>query len=615
MKTTLTYSGSKTSVISSEIVDMNTAKTVYKYGHSEIAVTSIFDGAQKWESAIKSIAFDNLSSMDLNPSEQEVRQMNKTVVAALYCRLSKDDKDGNNDSVSIENQRYALQDFVVQNGFQVYDIYVDDGYSGTNFERPAFQRMMDDVHAGKVNCVITRDLRRFGRNYVKFGEYVEDIFVRKEIRYISIMESVDTINGITLLMSIINLLNEMVPQQTSMKVRQVMKLGAKQGKFMNSHAPFGYVKDPANKHKLIIDAEAAEVVRHIFCDYACGKSARMIADELNLKRCDTPSFYRYKKHGKPKPRADFKNEWCCGTVSQILRNQVYIGNMVHGKREVISYKIKKRRKIPIEDWIVVEGTHECIVENDTWKRVQQLIDGKTKIRRTKTETIGLFSGRIKCADCGSPLAFSRKKLKNAEKGIYRCSKYNNNGSSVCSAHYVEEDFIVMAVLNDVRHYAVLAANEKQSLTDELLSMMNVARDSKCKNFDREIVMCEGRIKIISDSIKSLYEDKVSGAVPLEVFQNLLTDYVSEDTELKEKLASVIQRKEHMSAAETEVENWLSLIGHFTTIEKLDRKIVGELIDSILVSQATKEGGKRKQNITIRYRFISDLLDARKKDIA
>ena len=219
------------------------------------------------------------------------------------------------------------------------------------------------------------------------------------------------------------------------------------------------------------------------------------------------------------------------------------------------------------------------------------------------------------ADCASPLAFSRKELKNGEKGIYRCSRYNNNGGAVCSTHYVEEDFIAMAVLNDIRQYAVLTGEEQHALTDDLLGRMNATRTAEAKTFDKEIARCESRLKIISDSIRSLYEDKVSGTVPVEIFQSLLADFMREQMELNHTLASAKQRKEYISAAESEVNNWLRLIQQLTTIEKLNRKIVCELIDCVIVSQARKEGGKRKQEITIQYRFISGLLEMKEKDIA
>ena len=366
-------------------------------------------------------------------------KFNDNYDVGIYCRLSRDDNNGSSESMSIANQRQILVDYVKEKGWKLRECYIDDGYSGTNFDRPDFKRMMHDVETGKIDCIITKDLSRLGRNYVEAGYYTEDYFKDNNIRFIAINDNVDTINEDNDIAAFHHVLNEFYPRQVSKKVRQVKRKSAEKGMFMGSQAPYGYMKSPEDKHKLIIDEEAAVIVRRLFNGFANGESGRMMADHLNDEGINTPRFYHYEKQGKSNPLTEEKNVWGSATIMQLLRNQVYIGNMVQGKRKVTSFKNKKMRQVAPEDWIVVENTNIPIIDRSTWDRVQEILEQHKKIRRTKNNTVGLFSGIVKCSDCGMPLAYMRKKLKNSEKGVYRCSRYNNNGSIACSSHYIDEE--------------------------------------------------------------------------------------------------------------------------------------------------------------------------------
>lgn len=333
----------------------------------------------------------------------------------IYCRLSRDDNNGNLESMSIANQRQMLIDYVREKGWNLREIYIDDGYSGTNFERPDFKRLLRDIEDGKIDCVITKDLSRLGRNYAKVGYYTEDYFVEQGVRFIAVNDSFDSMreeeNEIA---PFKNVLNEWYPRDISKKVRQVKKTAARQGKFMGSQAPYGYKKSPEDKHILIVDEPAANIMHRIFTEFAGGDSARMIGERLNQEGVDCPRFYHAKYAGGQTPKPNENNNWGSTSILQMLKNQVYIGNMVQCKRQVSSFKTKKRRLVASENWIAVEGTHEPIVDRELWERVQKRLNSKGHRvqRKHDDKELSLFAGVLRCADCGSILAYTTKHLKD-----------------------------------------------------------------------------------------------------------------------------------------------------------------------------------------------------------
>jgi len=533
----------------------------------------------------------------------------------IYCRLSRDDNNGSLESMSIAYQRQMLTDYVKEKGWNLKECYIDDGWTGTNFQRPDFQRMIRDVDAGKINCIITKDLSRLGRNYVQAGYYTEEYFVERGIRFIAINDSIDTMQENNDIAAFHHVLNEFYPKQVSKKVRQVKQAGAQQGKFMNSQAPYGFQKSPQDKHILIIDEEAARIVRRLFTEYADGDSARMIADRLNIEGIDSPRFYHYTKMGRENPLSEQKNVWGSTTVTQLLRNQAYIGNMVHGKREVISFKTKKLRHIPPEDWIVVENTHESLVSRELWERVHKRMNENNRVKKTKKQTVGLFAGILKCADCGSPLAYMWKQLKDSEKGVYRCSRYNNNGGKACTTHYIDEADICAFVLNDIRLYAKLAQNEREQLAGRLLSNRKQSQNGTANILRVKVREAESRLTVIASALKSLYEDKCGGKIPESVFLNLMDGFVKEQAEIEERLPRLRRELDGLQEMNGEVEDWLSMIGSCVDLDILDRATVTGLIESIAVSERVKQYGRQQQALEIAYRFIGNVsLDA-KEDIA
>lgn len=469
---------------------------------------------------------------------------------------------------SISNQRQILMDYVREKGWTLIDCYVDDGFSGTNFDRPDFKRMIRDAERGRIDCIITKDLSRLGRNYIQTGYYTDEYFVENDIRFIAVNDGIDTMKDNNDIAAFHHVLNEFYPRQVSKKVRQVKKKSAEQGKFMGSQAPYGYKKSPEDKHVLIIDEEAAEIVRKVFFEFADGDTGRQIATRLNAEHIDTPRFYHYAKAGRPNPLSEEKKVWGSNTIMQLLKNQVYIGNMVQGKREVVSFKTKKRRVVDPSEWIVVENPHEPIIDRETWDKVQTRILENGSPKPLKNKSIALFSGIVRCADCGSTLAHMRRKYVAYEKKVYRCSRYNNNGGRACTTHNVDEDTLAAFVLNNIRTHARLAI-----------------------------------------------EDKCMGKLPENVFYDLLGKYNQEQADIEKRLPELRAELARVEENTNGIDRWIDMISQYADLKELTRNIVFNLIDNITVSERTKVDGEWVQEINIEYRFIKNLLDENKKDIA
>ena len=309
------------------------------------------------------------------------------------------------------------------------------------------------------------------------------------------------------------------------------------------------------------------------------------------------------------PYPDDKNVWGSATVTGLLRNQAYIGNMVQGKRQVLSFKTKKVRNVAKEDWIVVEGTHVPLIQKNLWNRVQTRLEKRYKPRATKKDTIGLFSTMVICEDCSSPLSYMWKPLKDKEIGVYRCSRYNNNGSSACTTHYIQENVIYNIVLNDIRQYTKIAVNERELLTNRLLEMMSNNKNTESRVLQKRKSEAEKRIKVITSNLKKLYEDKCAGTVPENIFQSLMKDFSKEQAELEENIMQLSSQIETIQGTEKDVDEWISMISKHINIETLDRATAMELIESITVSEGKKTDGKRRQEIKIKYRFIGSIPDS------
>ena len=526
--------------------------------------------------------------------------------AGIYCRLSRDDNNGNAESMSIANQKQMLAAYVDERGWTLEEIYIDDGYSGTTFDRPDFQRMIGDIQNGKINMVITKDLSRLGRNYVMTGQYTDFIFPQYGVRYIAVNDSVDTLNDDNDIAPFKNILNEMYAKDTSKKIISARKVSAKQGKFMGSKAPFGYIKSPEDKYKLIGDEETGDIVKRIFNLFASGESARHIATILNEEGILSPRALYYKGIGKTNPNTQESDTWSSAGVMQLMRNPVYIGNMVQGKRRVTSFKTKQREVTPKDEWIVVENTHEALVDMKTWEKVQERITANKRARVSHTGEISLFSGIVRCGDCGAAMVFNTKKYTGRTYQIYKCSRYVDHGKAVCTLHSIGLSDLEASVLLDIQNCAKMAVYDRELLLQRLVNLSNQVQQKELAETEKVFSESVKRLDKVDMLIRKLFEEKCIGNMPDSIFKKLMHDYERE----KEMLSGdTEQAKRMMLKLRGQTQNTgacLERLKGYMSIETLDRKIVTDLIDSIDVYEANRIGGVKQQAITVHYRLAGNL---------
>ena len=529
--------------------------------------------------------------------EQPQRE-SKTWKAALYIRLSKEDGD-KQESYSVTSQREILTEYLKQRpDIELVDFYIDDGWSGTNFDRPGFQRMMQDIYASNVNCVIVKDLSRFGRNYTDAGHYLDDVFARLNIRFIALNNSVDSIstsmNAATkcITVGVQNVINESVAATTSVNVRGTLNVSRKQGKFIGSFPTYGYLKNPEDHHKLIIDKETAPVVRMIYNLFISGKSVIGVTKELNRLGIPNPTAYKKSKGWNYKHTSGKNNDglWCDSTVRRILSNQMYIGNMVQGKNTTISYKIKQCRAIPKDEWIIVENTHEPIIDKETFDKAQSLFNRNTRTAPKKTE-VDLFAGFVKCADCHRAMS---KKTNNHSYGTYkyyRCVTLRKMDSDACTPHSIRIDKLEHAVLVTIQTM-IDTALELEDLLEQIDLNTSPMSESNLlkKSIEKQI---EERDKFKNMMI-SLYPDWKSGVITQDEYMVLKEGIADKINALDKKINDLQNQLEEYSNGAPKENDFITHFKQYGKIEKLTRPILTELVDSILVH---KDG-----NITINFKF-------------
>lgn len=529
---------------------------------------------------------------------ERLPQVAKPWKAALYIRLSREDGD-KVESNSITSQREILKEYLkLHPDIELHDFYIDDGWSGTNFDRPGFIRMMEDIYSGDVNCVIVKDLSRFGRNYTDAGNYLDNIFVRLQIRFIALNNGIDTatnnMNAATrcITVGVQNVINESLAATTSVNVRGTLNVNREQGKFIGSFASYGYMKDPNDHHKLIIDPETAPVVRMIFEKFIDGCSIIGIAKDLNEMGIPNPTAYKKLKGFNYKHPAGKKLDglWPDSSVRRILRNEMYVGNMVQGKNTTISYKIKQCRAIPKEDWIIVEGTHEAIVDRETFDKAQSLFNQFIRKAPQKSE-VDLFSGFVRCADC---LRAMNKKTNSHPYGTYhyyRCGTSRKMKKSSCTNHTIRIDKMELAVLASIQGM-IDSAVEMDKLIKRINSSPVKKKESShiCSAIDTHTAELEKLKGMIID----LYPDWKSGIISKEEYFTLKEQLTEKITSLEKALENLKRTNEEFKNGITEDNDFISHFKKYGKIDTLTRAMVVELIDKIYVH----EGGR----ITISFKF-------------
>lgn len=522
------------------------------------------------------------------------------ILAAIYCRLSREDDKKDDASTSIKGQEMMLTDYVTERGWTLVDVYIDDGYSGTSFNaRPDFMRLLKDVERGKINCIVVRDLSRFGRNYAKAGYYLEEYFPEHRVRFIAINDHFDTAKGDDDITPFKNVFNEMYAKDISGKTKSAKRTYAKQGKFLGSIAPFGYQRSAADKHVLVIDVEQAVIVKRIYLLYTSGVSMRSIADLLNKEGTLSPRAYYYQS----KQKANLLNEsltWNSNTVRQLIKNVVYCGHMAQCKRRSLSYKSKLRLVVPEDEWVIVRNTHEPIVDEALWQKANDL--GKShkqiRVRTSSSGSVSLFAGFVFCQQCGSSMSFSVNK--------YKCSRYNTHGSHVCSPHNISMDVLYDAVLADIQQNAVLVEKDEQLVIERLERLKNAQKESKLEDVRKKIRSASTKLTSTVELAQKLFEEKTLGNVPDALFKQMMQKYEREQEMAQSAISNLQTVLAHLEAVRENMLDWTKLIRQYTKIETLDRETLISLIERIDVDEKSLVNGTMQQIITIVYKFVGNV---------
>ena len=537
-----------------------------------------------------------------------------TYNVGIYCRLSNDDeRDG--ESVSIENQKMLLQNYVRQRGWNEVDVYIDDGYSGTNFNRPGVKRLIEDAKAKRINVILVKDLSRFGRNYIEFGQYTDYLFPSIGCRFIALNNGIDTMsdNGSTDVMCFLNLFNEFYSRDTSKKVKAVKKACAEHGKFMGTYPAYGYQRDPADKHHLIIDEETAPVVRRIFEMRAAGTGFRAIAVALNADGIQPPRMLYYQRKGQSNPHRS-NHKWCETTIKTLIQNEVYIGNMVQGKWGTLSYKCRKLIDKPKDEWIRVEGTHEAIVSQELWDTVLAINQKKVRKAPTSDGYKSIFTGLLYCADCGFKMRNHIEKFtyKDGRPGRYSsfiCGNYARSGKHACTVHTIYENALTQLVLEDIREKARLATYNPEQLIQQIIHLRDKEAKSRLSSWEQELKASIARLSELERLMQNLYEDKCSGTVPQSVFQTLIHKYEAEHAEKSKSIPVLEHKVKNCLEKQTDVSRWLEIIRQYTELTVLDETILFALVDHIEVGETQKIHGQRTCDVRVYYRYVGNVNEA------
>ncbi len=528
------------------------------------------------------------------------KQQPEQRITVLYARLSRDDeKEGI--SGSIQNQKSILEKYARDNRLPNPRFMFDDGYSGVTFTRPAFMEIMDLAEQGLVANLVVKDHSRLGRNRLIVGQLLEEDFVRLNVRYIAIMDNIDTANGVSDIVPMQDLFNEWHAKNTSDKVRRVMQSRGNAGIPLTTNAPFGYMKDPEDKNRWIVDEPAAEVVRQIFQLSVSGLGPTQIAKRLKANGVMTPSEYLYSVGVKcpAKPPA-YPHNWCSATVADILDRQEYTGDTVNFRSYRQSFKLKKRLEKPQEEWKIFPDTHPAIIDRETFALVQTLRQHRR--RPTRTGIVSMFSGLLYCADCGSKLGYSATNNYKREQAFFFCSAYRSN-SDVCSAHYIREKVIEGLVLEGLQrllwYIQVYEARFAQEQMERFGLQEKKERTAKRRELDRAKV----RVVEIDQLIQKSYEDMTKGLLSEERFATLTVSLESEQRQLKADIPELEASLNATADKAGDLQKFIQRARQVTRLTELTPEIVHEFIDKIVVSKPEKIDGKRHQRVDVHYNTI------------
>lgn len=522
--------------------------------------------------------------------------------AGIYCRLSKDD-ELQGESASISNQRDMLAKYCERQGWEVVDFYQDDGYTGLNMERPDLQRLLKDIERKRINLVVTKDLSRLGRNYLQTGYLIEDFFPRNGVRYVAMNDGIDTMRENNDIAPFKNILNEMYSKDISKKVHSSYLLKAQKGQFTGCLAPFGYKKDPANKNHLLVDEETAPIVRHIF-DYAlAGHGPNFIRRRLEEERIPCPIWWnrqRGLRNTQTKwEKADPENGhfmWDFSVIKDLLTNPVYTG-AIASQKMLYRFKIGTIGNKRPEDWIVVEGQHEALIDRQSFDLVQANL--KSRQRPRENGELSIFAGLIKCGECGKALTIRSTNARNPVL-IYSCKTYNAFGKNHCTQHRIEYDTLYAIVLRKIQECAKAALMDGEAVAGRLSSSYQAEQKNQREALERSLTKDEKRIDALEKMVLRLYEDMVDERISEANFNLMLSTTQKEQAELKARVAEGRKRLSDEIQSACDAKQWVDAIQEYANITELDSDTLHRLVKEIVVHEAIDEAGHRHISVEIHF---------------
>ena len=522
-------------------------------------------------------------------------------ITALYARLSQEDTlDG--ESNSIANQKKILLKYATDNHFSNPTFFIDDGVSGVTFDRPGWNEMIRLAEAGKVQTVIVKDMSRMGRDYLKVGYYTESFFAERDIRYIAINDGVDSDKGDNDFTPFRNLFNDFYARDTSKKIRAVMRAKGNAGEHLCTNPPYGYMKDPADKKKWIVDEEAAEIVKRIFDLCIAGKGPMQIAKLLTAEHILTVKAHYAQRAGKPLPEKPY--HWDPKSVAGILERPEYTGCTVNFKTYSKSHKLKKRLHNVPENQRIFPNTQPAIIDEHVFVRVQELRENKRRPAK-QAERQGLFSGLLYCADCGSKLHFATGKNMTPQQDCYRCSRYKSNTGD-CTMHFIREETLKLFVLQRIFDVTALFFDDAMAFEEAAKKQHFQEAEKEAQKRKREIAQAEKRIAELDRIFKRIYEDDISGTISHERFLKLSTDYEAEQRELTEQVKTWREVVETFEQDRSDFDSFAAIVRKYVGIRELTPTIVNEFVKKIIVHAPDKSSGHRRQKIELVWNFIGEV---------
>ena len=536
-------------------------------------------------------------------AETMLRQSDK--ITALYCRLSRDD-ELQGDSNSIVNQKAILSKYAKENHFPNPQFFVDDGYSGANFDRPSWSELVALIEDEKVGVLIVKDMSRLGRDYLRVGLYTDVLFPEKGVRFIAISNGIDSAqqqeNDFT---PFLNIINEWYCRDTSKKIRAVMKSKGEAGEHLCTNPPYGYMKDPDNKKQWIVDGEAAEVVKRIFALCLDGYGPSQIARILKEDKVITPTIH-FQQTGRATRNAPPDNpyNWTSDTIADILERPEYQGHTVNFKTYKQSYKSKRTCYNPEEKWLVFENTHEAIIDADTWARVQEL--RKNKRRPARTGKTNMCSGIVRCADCGEKLYYCTSKNFEARQDHFVCSTSRLKGKAVCSTHFIRAVVLEQGVLAHMRLTIACVANHEEQFRKAMGAKQKAEAKKELAAKRRQLTQAERRIEELDRLFKRIYEDNANGKLSDSRFQMLADDYEQEQEELREKLLRLNEEINEQEEQSENIDRFISKVRKYLDLDELTPAVLNDMVKAVYVHAPDKSKGHREQQIDISYDLVGIL---------